>query len=234
MIYLKKFETTSQYNAYTADTANFIKPNVSLIEETNGVEYNALVVPPTPPTPSHDYVEIGGVKWATMNIGAESVTDNGLYFSWGNVEGHAKNSGYNFNQANYNATSGATLSVDIPTNATYDAARKIWGGDWRLPTTAETRDLVNATTSAWTNDYQGSGVSGLVLTDKADSSKVLFFPAVGYYGGTTLYDEGSNGGYWSSSFRSATDAYNLYFGSSNVRPQNYDYRYYGFSVRAVQ
>ena len=42
-IYLKKFETTSQYNAYTADTANFILPNVSLITETNTVEYNPFV-----------------------------------------------------------------------------------------------------------------------------------------------------------------------------------------------
>lgn len=42
-IYLKKFQTTSQYNAYTADTANFIKPNVSLITETNTVEYNPWV-----------------------------------------------------------------------------------------------------------------------------------------------------------------------------------------------
>ena len=31
-------------------------------------------------TNGHDYVEIGGIKWATMNIGANSVTDTGLYF----------------------------------------------------------------------------------------------------------------------------------------------------------
>lgn len=47
-IFLKKFETMSQYNAYTADTENFILPNVSLITENNNVEYN----PSTPPTPS--------------------------------------------------------------------------------------------------------------------------------------------------------------------------------------
>ena len=235
MKYLKEFETTSQYNAYTADTANFIKPNVSLITETNTVEYNPLVIPPTPPTPSHDYVEIGGIKWATMNIGAESVTDRGLYFSWGNIEGHAKDSGYNFNDATYSGTSGYSLSGDIPTNATYDAARAKWGGDWRLPTTAETTALVNATTSAWTTDYQGTGVSGLVLTDKTDSSKVLFFPAVGDYNGTTLNFEGRNGYYWSSSFYSATYAYHLSFNSSNVSPQLYNSdRCYGFSVRAVQ
>lgn len=46
-IFLKKFETMSQYNAYTADTANFILPNVSLTVDNNTVHYN----PSTPPTP---------------------------------------------------------------------------------------------------------------------------------------------------------------------------------------
>ena len=31
------------------------------------------------------YVEIGGVKWATMNIGAETETDYGFYFQWGDT-----------------------------------------------------------------------------------------------------------------------------------------------------
>ena len=52
-IYLKQFETVSQYNTYTADTANFIKPNVSLITENNKVEYNPLVIPPTPSQPNN-------------------------------------------------------------------------------------------------------------------------------------------------------------------------------------
>ena len=43
MKYLKKFGTIAQYNAYTADTENFILPNVSLIEETNGVAYHPYV-----------------------------------------------------------------------------------------------------------------------------------------------------------------------------------------------
>lgn len=34
------------------------------------------------------YVEIGGVKWATMNIGANSITDGGLYFQWGDTQGY--------------------------------------------------------------------------------------------------------------------------------------------------
>ena len=42
-IYLKEFETISQYNAYTADTANFILPNVSLTVDNNTVHYNPWV-----------------------------------------------------------------------------------------------------------------------------------------------------------------------------------------------
>ena len=42
-LYLKLFETTAQYNAYTADTSNFIKPNVSLcVDDPSKVYYNPL------------------------------------------------------------------------------------------------------------------------------------------------------------------------------------------------
>jgi uncharacterized protein (TIGR02145 family) len=62
----------------------------------------------------------------------------------------------------------------------------------------------------------------------------VFFPASGNYNGTTLNNSGSNGNYWSSSFNSSTNAYNMNFNSSAVNPQNNNNRRYGFSVRAVQ
>jgi hypothetical protein len=34
------------------------------------------------------YVEIGGIKWSTMNIGASTETDTGLYFQWGDIQGY--------------------------------------------------------------------------------------------------------------------------------------------------
>jgi uncharacterized protein (TIGR02145 family) len=119
--------------------------------------------------------------------------------------------------------------------ASDDAVTAAWGNGWRMPTTEEYVALGNAVNSAWTADYQGSGVSGLVLTDKTDSSKVLFFPAAGncYYG--SVYLVGSGGRYWSSSVYSSyvQHAYYLSFSSSSVYWQNYDYRYYGFAVRGV-
>ena len=144
------------------------------------------------------YVEIGGVKWATMNVGANSVTDTGLYFQWGDISGYTASqvgsgSGQKYfgwadykygngtsdpgatGKAKYNSTDGKTV-LDISD----DAARAAWGGQWRIPTKDEYRALVNAVNISWTDDYQGSGVSGLVCTDKTDSSKVLFFPACGF------------------------------------------------------
>lgn len=196
--------------------------------------------------PEIEYVEIAGVKWATKNLGAESVTDPGLYFQWGDTQGytadqmrdHSKT--FNFanykysdsstNMTKYNDTDGKTV-LDLSD----DAARANMGGQWRMPTTDEYAILGTATTSAWTDDYQGSGVSGLVLTDKTDSSKVLFFPAAGYCGNDSVNNVGSYGYYWSSSVLSSDvlSGCNLSFGSSGVYWQNDDIRFSGFSVRGI-
>jgi hypothetical protein len=69
---------------------------------------------------------------------------------------------------------------------------------------------------------------------KSDHSVYVFFPASGRYNGTTLKNRGTYGYYWSASFNSATNAYYLDFSSSNVNPQNNNYRYRGLTVRPVQ
>lgn len=211
MIYLKEFETEA---AYEAAKDGLLTPNVSLITGNGGIKYKKGT---TPPTPTHDYVEIGGVKWATMNIGAESVTDYGLYFQWGDTQGYTASqcgSGegqkyfgwedYKYGNGTispgssgmtkYNSTDGKAV-LDLSD----DAARANWGGQWRMPTTDEYVALGNAVNTALTADYQGSGVSGLVCTDKTDSSKVLFFPAAGYCKNGSVTNVGSYGYYWSSS-----------------------------------
>lgn len=207
------------------------------------------------PYNGHDYVEIGGLKWATMNIGASSITDYGLYFQWGDTSGYESSqvgatgnplvktfawADYKFSNGNTApAQSGQTKynSGDTKTvlDLSDDAARANMGGLWRMPTTAEFQALGTATTSAWTADYEGSGVAGLVLTSNADSSKKLFFPAAGYcYDGSVDY-VGRYGYYWSSSVSSSDvqDAYSLDFYSRRVYWQLNYYRHFGFAVRGV-
>ena len=247
-VYLKQFSTHAEYDAYI-NGSGAILPNVSICATEGDVHYN----PSTPPTPSHDYVEIAGIKWATMNVGANSVTDTGLYFQWGDTQGYTADqvgSGEGqkyFGWADYkygNGTSspGATgmtkyNSTDGKTvlDASDDAVIANWGGQWRMPTTAEYAALGAAVNTAWTADYQGSGVAGLVCTDKIDSSKVLFFPACGLCFDGSVLNVGSGGFYWPSSLRSSDVqlAYRLYFYDGQVLWQSDSRRFYGNSVRGV-
>lgn len=149
----------------------------------------------------HEYVEIGGIKWATMNIGANSVTDTGLYFAWGETQGYTADQIGNLStdkkhftwaeykygdgtsnpnaagMTKYNSSDGKT-TLDIED----DAAIANLGGSWRMPTAAEFQALCEAVNTEWMTDYLGSGMNGMLMTDKVDSSKVLFFPACGCYG----------------------------------------------------
>ena len=73
-------------------------------------------------------------------------------------------------------------------------------------------------------------------TTHSTSDKTFFIPASGYRGSSDsqLTDVSSYGFYWSAAPYNATYGYSLYFSSSYVSPQDYNYRAYGFSVRPVQ
>jgi len=198
------------------------------------------------------YVEIAGIKWARKNVGANSITDYGLYFQWGDTQGYtaaqvgSSSSKKAFNWISYKYGNGTSSpgkagitkynSTDGLTTleASDDAAQAAWGGSWRMPTTEEYVALSNAVNTAWTNDYQGTGVSGLVCTDKTDSSKVLFFPAAGNARNGSVTNVGGVGVYWSSSVYNVLYAYCLRFNSSDVIWQyRNDQRHAGFAVRGV-
>ena len=61
----------------------------------------------------------------------------------------------------------------------------------------------------------------------------VFLPAAGYRSGTSLYNLGSDGYYWSSTYESESRAYLLRFGSS-IKASDWSYRYSGYSVRLVR
>lgn len=180
------------------------------------------------PTPYVDLELPSGLLWRRYNIGASVPEEMGLYFSWGNVEGHPEDSGYNFSQAEYNASPGGAINTDL--SLEQDAARVILGAPWRMPTSAEFKELSDNCTTVWTTR---KGVYGRLFTSKVNG-ETIFFPAAGYYNGTSLTDRGSYGIFWSSSYISETNARDLYINSSGVGSQDGSPRHYGITVRAVR
>ena len=210
-----------------------VHANTILVMYYDGTQFNVIAIlsqTAAAPTGFVDLALPSGLLWCEHNIGASTPYEHGLYFSWGNVEGHAEGSGYDFSDAVYAQTPGAALTGNIPVNNTYDMARHNMGAPCRLPTMGEFTELNSNCDSEWTDE---DGVAGRRFTSRINGNSI-FFPASGNYGGTSLYGRGSNGYYWSSAWFSETGARFLYFDSSNVGPQSSYGRRYGFSVRAVQ
>jgi hypothetical protein len=112
-----------------------------------------------------------------------------------------------------------------------DAARANWGGAWRMPTYAEWTELRNNCTWTWTDDYNGTGVKGQIVTSNINGNSI-FLPAAGYRYDVELLFAGDLDYYWSSSLYgdSPESAWDVYFISDLV--DGY-YRYCGQSVRPV-
>lgn len=247
MIYLKYFETHSDYQTYI-NGSDKILPNVSYCEDNNDVHYNPFV----DPFNGHDYVDLGlpsGTLWATKNVGANNITDSGLYFSWGGTTGYTAaqvGTDKNFTWADYELGDGGSSksnmtkynSIDCLTTleAVDDAATVNMGGEWHMPSKEQIQELLNTSycTNNWVIDYQSSGVNGILFTSVADSSKTLFIPAAGLCYDSSLNNKGYNSYLWSQSINenNVVSSYCLE-GSVSVRRLDYYSRYEGYSVRGV-
>ncbi|MCQ2052235.1 MAG: hypothetical protein MJY74_08555 [Bacteroidaceae bacterium] len=153
-----------------------------------------------------------GPKFAEYNIGANSATGYGGYYTWGGTDAFA--------------------GID-------DTATKLWGSNWRMPTKEEFDSLLAKCDVKWIDGiieiYNIPTVTGLLCTGKdVYSSNSVFLPAAGYY----LYasgfcDQGDQGYYWSSTPDGSIFKYYLYFDWFGNQRVSSDSRLFGYSVRAV-
>ncbi|MBR0334175.1 MAG: InlB B-repeat-containing protein [Bacteroidales bacterium] len=188
----------------------------------------------------HYYVDLGlpsGLKWATCNVGAATPEAYGDYFAWGETSpkddyswSTYKYCGGPYNNITKYCTDIYYGTVDNKTilELSDDAARANWGGTWRMPTGAEIEELLNNCT--WTKALH-NGVEGCKVTSKTNGNSI-FLPAAGNRFGTSVFNVGFSGFYWSSSLFESDpyDAYYLKFRPGDV---GYSYRYDGHTVRAV-
>lgn len=214
-----------------------------------------------------------GALWADKNIGAATPEDAGLYFQWGDTQGYTAEQvgseggkkyfdwsdykwsvdGSSSNFSKYNAADSKTVL-----DPEDDAAHAIMGGNWRMPTFDECKELfmntdvylvqtdnkeIHGTESQ--NDESGyliqwdekptlSTFKGIKFYKKGDKQTYLFVPASGILNQGSAQVVGVRGGFYSSSLssRNVVNAWGgyLYPGICGVDDVN---RCFGFPVRGI-
>ena len=204
---------------------------------------------PAPTPQRHEYVDLGlpsGTKWATCNVGADSPTDYGNYYAWGELTTKETYSWSNYIYCNgsqnrltkycNNSNYGDNGFVDtlITLQVFDDVAADNWGSGWRMPTNDDFNELLSNCT------YMVSiqnGVKGMLFI--GPNGKSIFLPPAGYRDNNLLFNLKRNALYWSSSLCENVTycAFYLRFctdlTSSNIPEISAFSRESGFSVRPV-
>ena len=188
-------------------------------------------------------VDLGlSVKWASMNVGAESPEDYGFYFAWGEIEPKCIFSEYtykwcqtsvtsNLTKYNYSSDYGTTDGKEVLETAD-DAAYVNWGDNWRIPTYGEADELIKNCTWVFTSR---NGVEGYEVTSKKNSNSI-FLPLAGRYVNDEHEFEGIYGYFWSNSIHLNGKPYQVYCIRLTKTVKNPSYlqsRYIGIPVRPV-
>ena len=197
---------------------------------------------------TYEWIDLGlpsGLLWASTNVGAEKPEEFGLYFAWGETEGYEGITdekqfswsdyklcgGSNSTLTKYNNNSSYGTVDTLTTLEQVDDAAYQSDNTCRMPTRAELEELTANTTSTWETL---NGVNGIRFTSKTNSNSI-FVPAAGGCGDGSVDYVGSLGFLWSSSLYESYPSYAWYlnFFSGDVG-MNGNFRYYGFTVRAVK
>ena len=182
-----------------------------------------------------------GNLWSATNLGAFKPEQAGYYYQWGDTIGWTKEqvgnpkqfasdwSDYKFgssdNFTKYN-TSDSKLQLDLED----DAVNVAFGGNWRMPTTDELRELTDNTEKEWVNI---NGMNGYKLT--SSNGNYIFLPAAGHVSNSTVYTDGTGGEIWASSILPAgtLSILNCSYHSSGIYYSS-SFRYYGCFVRGIK
>ena len=136
--------------------------------------------------------------------------------------------------ADYQSHYGEYLTYDEAINMQKDGWRMLTKEEWKYLLSNRNQDLIYA------HGRYNDNNTFIIFPDDMDGERVIL-PAAGYCGASSLYGDGSNGGYWSSSLGTdfPSSAWTLAFNFNNQHMNDglrmYDFiRDNGFSVRLVR
>lgn len=209
--------------------------------------------------------------WVDRNIGASSPEESGLYFHWGDTQGYTAEQvgdgeglkafswadykwsvdGSSSNFSKYNASDSKTVL-----DPEDDAAHVNMGGNWRMPTFEECKELclntdiylvptegeeIQGTAQEqsgsiminWASQAEGT-LKGVKFYKKGDKQTYMFVPASGVAFDGSVQGVGEVGSLWTSSLDSSVvrNAWDFGFNANNGNI-DYDLRFIGIPVRGV-
>ena len=122
---------------------------------------------------------------------------------------------------NYCAASAGSYCYASGTSSGSNATEDICPAGWRLPTGGDSGEFYNLYATGYSSNV-------------TNFQTAFRTPLSGYLYSGTASDQGNDGCFWSSTYRSGINMYNLYFDSSSVYPSGRYYaRYFSYSVRCL-
>lgn len=155
----------------------------------------------------HNYVDLGlSVNWATFNVGAIVPEGFGDLYAWGEIETKESYtlSNYKYAKGYHDGMTQLALSDDV--------ANVKWGGNWRIPSDSEFRELRN--NCDWIRTTL-NGVNGYIVTSKITgyTDRSIFLPETkGTVSGSyqSCYWTNTIGDDWNS-FQQTARSFTLYY-----------------------
>ncbi len=196
-----------------------------------------------PKVPYSTAVDMGtSVMWASFNLEAENdptaTAENisklkGTCVMWAvnkDIGGYGSKAYKSYNDSFTEGTKPSELptSYNFSGDIKYDAARNMWGGEWRIPTQAEWQELFDAC------DY--SIADGKITFTSKSTKNTITLKYAGYYDSAS--PTATNTGYYWSATSNATDSTKsiaTQFAATNTAPKLHPTanRYTGLPVRPV-
>ena len=217
----------------TTATAEMTRAKAKVVKVTTDYEYVIN---------GHKFIDLGlpsGLLWAETNVGAETATDYGNYYAWGETETKTSFSWdtYELGKTSTSLTKYNSKDKKTVLESEDDVASVKWSPLCRIPTQAEFAELYNANncTLTWTSKTTSSKetVSGYTVKSKKNGNSI-FIPTSGYKKADTYVNNG-NGFYWSSTLIS-DDTANAYFfliTKDKYNNEGKGARFWGRTVRPV-
>ncbi|MDO4526227.1 MAG: PL29 family lyase N-terminal domain-containing protein [Bacteroidales bacterium] len=204
-----------------------------------GDVFGELSKPGTGVAEGHKWINLGlpsGNLWASCNVGANSPSEWGKYYAWGDT----------ITKSEYSSTNCMTFGKTVEQlalqgytnrggvlNPTYDVAQHYWGGYWKIPTREDFQELINECSWTWTNV---GGVEGYEIKSKQEgNTNSIFLPAAGSKDQYDIRNQGTTGWYWASVAFSSNDylSWNLTFNKDEGIQTTPLSRRSGFTIRAI-